>query len=607
MHFGFRREIVLVGGLAWLLVAALGHAVAGEGQSGAGKVQLQLELSSASLARGSQAGLEVFAIVERGWHIQGPKPREKYLIPTELRLDVPPGISVGKVRFPPPDEAEFAFAPGKRLLVYEGKVGIATEIEVAPDFGQSRAAIRAVLRYQACNDRSCLPPATASAEIVVPVAAAAAEPELRPGGAEAVEGEVGQWFVRHGLGVTLLLVVLLGVGLNLTPCVYPLISVTVSFFGGQARGSPRRVAALAVAYVSGIAVTFSALGAMAGLTGGLFGSALQKPLVLAALAAVLVALALSYFGLYHFQLPPPLARRLGSAPAGIAGALLMGLTMGLVAAPCVGPAVVGLLVFVGSRQDPLLGWALFFALATGLGLPYLGLAIAAGSLARLPRAGEWLAWVEHGFGVALLALAAYFISPLLPGRWGELSVPAVVAAGGIFLGFLDRAGGSLRGFRVVQRAAGMSLVVLAAWMGWPQAPQGRIRWQPYSQEAFAAARRAGFPVVLDFYAEWCLPCKEMEKTTFADPEVAREAEYFRTLRADLTEESEETDALARTFGVKGVPTAIFFSASGREVVRLLGFISRDEMLAAMRRARADGAAPPPPAASGAGPGTGSST
>jgi len=199
--------------------------------------------------------------------------------------------------------------------------------------------------------------------------------------------------------------------------------------------------------------------------------------------------------------------------------------------------------------------------------------------------------VEHGFGIGLLALAAHFLSPLLPGRWVDLAVPSVVGVGGIFLGFLDPAGGARRRFRTAQRVAGVSLVALAVWMGWPEPAQGKIHWQPYSEEAFAAARRAGSPVVLDFYAEWCLPCKEMEKTTFADPEVAREAEHFRTLRADLTQEGEETDSVARAFDVKGVPTAIFFDSNGREVARLVGFISRDEMLAAMRQARANGSAP----------------
>jgi len=391
MKFRSRYRISMAVTLAWLLaasrasVASLGAA---EPETSAGKVQLQMELSSPTLARGGQTGLEVFALIERGWHIQGPKPREKYLIPTELQLDLPAGVAAGEVRFPPPDEREFAFAPGKRLLVYEGKVGIATEIEVAPEFGAPQALIRALLRYQACSDRTCLSPATASAEVVVPVVTAAAGTGASLAAAAPARGDVGRWIARYGLGVALLLVAVLGVGLNLTPCVYPLISVTVGFFGTQARGSLARIAVLAVAYVMGIAVTFSALGVAAALTGGFFGSALQKPPVLVALAGVLVALALSSFGLYQFRLPAPLARRLGSAPAGVAGALLMGLTMGLVAAPCVGPVILGLLVFVGSRQDPLLGFALFFALAAGLGLPYLALAIAAGFLARLPRSGE---------------------------------------------------------------------------------------------------------------------------------------------------------------------------------------------------------------------------
>ncbi len=570
-----------------LVLSSPGTSVAAEG-----KVHLRLEFSSAALSRGGGTGLEVIAEIDRGWHVQAHQPSEKFLIPTELTVEAPPGIRLDPPRYPRPDTAEFAFASGKRLLVYEGKLGISTALYVPADWAGREARVAARLRYQACNDESCLPPMTAAVEQVVPVAseASAAEPEAREGARPAtpVEGvaDVGRWVGEYGYGVSFLLIALLGLGLNLTPCVYPLISVTVSFFGGQSHGSPRRVLGLALLYVGGIAITFSVIGVAAAFSGGIFGAALQKPPVLIGIAALLVILALSSFGLYQLQPPPSVMRLVGGSSRGALGALFMGLTMGVVAAPCVGPIVLGLIVFVGSRQDPILGFSMFFALSLGLGLPYVALAVGAGSLRSLPRSGEWLAWTEHLFGWILLALAAYFLTPVLPHAAGVFVLPAVIGIAGLVLGFVDPAGSRLRHFPVLKRAVGVLFLAIAVWAGVPRPVQSAIQWRVYSQEVLAAARHAGAPVVLDFAAQWCLPCKEMDHTTFADPRVAAAAESFHMVRVDLTDENDDTDALTDAYDVHGVPTTIILDASGREVKRMVGYVKTDEMLEAMRAAHA---------------------
>ena len=211
-----------------------------------------------------------------------------------------------------------------------------------------------------------------------------------------------------------------GLALNLTPCVYPVIPLTLSFFAGQAQGQNRRVFRLALVYVLGMATTYSALGVAAALSGRLFGSALQSPWVLGFVAVVLVALALSMFGLYDLRMPSALMQKAG-ARSGAAGAYAMGLLVGVVAAPCVGPFVLGLLAFVAARQQAGLGFLFFFVLSLGLGLPYLFLGAFSGSLARLPRAGMWMESVKKVFGWVLLAMAAYFLRPALPGRTGDWS------------------------------------------------------------------------------------------------------------------------------------------------------------------------------------------
>jgi thiol:disulfide interchange protein DsbD len=586
----FRRGLLVVlFAVATHTGLARGADTMGIGTVGGGKAVLHLELDSSEAVRGGQTGLEIFAEIERGWHINGHEPTDPFLIPTEVKFTPPPGISIDPLNYPRPDRKRFAFAKGKELLVYEGKVGITTALNVPADFVGSRARITAVMRYQACNDSTCLPPAAASAELLVPISETAAAPPAagRPplpagGGASGTGFDVGAWLARRGLVLTLLAVGLLGLGLNLTPCVYPLISTTVAYFGAQARHREGRVIILATMYVFGITLSFSVLGVAAALSGGVFGAALQRPAVLLFIAAVLIALALSSFGVYQLQPPSWLMRRVSGTGRGAGGALFMGATMGVVAAPCIGPVVLGLLVFVGSQRSILLGLALFFALGLGMGLPYLLLATAAGSLKALPRSGEWLVWMERLFGVMLLALAGYFITPLLPAFASRLLLPVLIGAGGLYLGFIDRSGHHLRYFRPLQRVTGVVALIAAVWLGMPQRAESSIRWQPFSGEGVESAHDAGRPVVIDFVADWCIPCHEMDQTTFADPKVRAEAERFEMFRADITQETDDNTELTDRYRVRGVPTIIVLDDAGTEVKRLAGYIGGEELLQVMR-------------------------
>jgi thiol:disulfide interchange protein DsbD len=267
----------------------------------------------------------------------------------------------------------------------------------------------------------------------------------------------------------------------------------------------------------------------------------------------------------------------------------MGLTMGLVAAPCIGPVVIGLLVYVGSERELSRGLLLFLSLGLGMGLPYVGLAAVAGSLGRLPRAGEWLAWVDRLFGVLLLGMALYFVSPLLSDAVVRAVVPVFVAGAGLYLGFLEPAGRSPRAFLLARRAAGSLVLVVALGLGLSAAkPGGGVHWEPLTPESLDTAIAASRPAVVEFSADWCLPCVEMKHSTFVDPDVTRQANQFSMLRADVTEGSELNDRLLEQFGVRGVPTIIFYDRAGVETDRAVGFVDAERFSSMMRRA----AAPP---------------
>ncbi len=402
-------------------------------------------------------------------------------------------------------------------------------------------------------------------------------------GASAAAGGSGNFvasvFARYGFLFGFMAVFLGGVALNLTPCVYPLIGVTIAYFGAES-GGPRKVVILALLYVLGIALMFSGLGVAVALSGGLFGAAMQNPWVLAMIAGMLFLLAGSSFGLYALQPPQWLMRRAGTARPGYAGALLMGLGMGVVAAPCIGPIVLGLLLMVQRSGSAVFGFALFFTLALGLGLPYVALALAAGSIRSLPRSGEWLGWIEQLFGFVLVGLGLYFLDPVAPDAIISRGLPFYAAAAGIFLGFVTPMGRSWRPFMAIRILIGVaaSVALIVMLLNLRARPAPMLIFAPFDETGLASARDAGRPVVIDFSADWCVPCREMEHTTFTSPEVIRAASGFVLMRANMTAKDKQNDALMRQFKVEGVPTTLFIDASGRVRERRVGYVGPAEFV-----------------------------
>lgn len=525
---------------------------------------------------------------------------------TSFSVEAGQGVDAGEPVFP---EAEQITDPFNGTLkeIYRGEKQFNIPLEVAADVEAGTQTIRLGIQYQGCSDTVCFLPKriTLSAALSVredldeaPAATEALKAtssfdrlksaSVTPGGDSAFERALAQ-----GTFWAFLFVFIGGILTSFTPCVYPLIPITVSLFG--ARGSTRRLGALTLSatYVLGIATMYSILGLAAAATGAVFGQFLTNRWIASAVAVVFIAFGASMLGAFEIQLPAAWQQRLArTGGKGYAGAFTMGLLGGIIAAPCTGPALGAVLVFVAGTQNLWLGFWLLFTFALGLGMLFLVLGTFAGAVSRLPKSGSWMEGVKSVFAVVLFAFALYFLKdafPVLKSLLADSAAHLVAAlfllAAGILLGGVHKTFRSPSARERAAKAAGVVLMSLGLWvaLGFFSAAPTDLpspEWIDSEEEGFRLARQEGKPVMMDFWADWCAACKELDRYTYSDPRVLKRLENFVSIKLDFSQPSEETQRLSEKYSLVGLPTVLFFDAEGRPLPekRLVGFVDAEAFL-----------------------------
>jgi thiol:disulfide interchange protein DsbD len=554
--------------------------------------------------------VEVLFKITPGYYLY----RERFSVASPEASLGAPVLPAGKVKF---DETF-----QKNLETYRGDLRVSVPVDKAP------ASFLLNVVSQGCADAGlCYPPMTSTAKVSlvafggdgsasVQVAAADAGALVLPAGAAisrasntGTAGSAGSWFDGSGVEGVLKsghfwLVVgaffVMGVALSFTPCVLPMLPILSSIIAGSAAPVSRgRALSLAASYSLGMALVYAGLGVAAGLAGEGLAARLQSPPVLTLFALALAVLALSMFDVYELRLPAALATRMTAhshrLPAGqAAGVFAMGAVSALIVSPCVSAPLAGALVFISQTRDVALGGTALFSLATGMSVPLMVVGGSAGEW--LPRSGAWMVSVKRAFGVLLFAVAIWIVQPVLP-------APAVLGIWGLLLlvaGFMLRPFDSHTHAHAamprtwLKQALGVTALVLGVTQFVGAASGGVDPLQPLSHLARGQGPRAeaprfqiirssaeldhllqspGRPVMLDFYADWCVSCKEMERYTFSDPTVARMMSNVLLLKADVTANNADDRELLKRFHLFGPPGTIFFDAQGRQIdgLRVIGF------------------------------------
>ncbi|MCK9396495.1 MAG: protein-disulfide reductase DsbD [Methylobacter sp.] len=522
----------------------------------------------------------------------------------QLELVSADGVTLGSYDIPrgTPEQDE-AFG---RVEIFHNELGFDLPLIRT---GLAAQTVTLQAKYQGCADRGvCYPPMSKKIDLPLPVALQPAAQELSE------QDQIVQSLHKDSFAVTLLSFFGFGLLLSLTPCIFPMIPILSGIIVGHGnRITTRRAFLLSLSYVIASALTYTVFGILAALFGSNLQTTFQQPWIIGLFSAVFVLLSLSMFGFYHLELPKSLQVKLHNSSeihrdGSLLGAAIMGSLSSLIVGPCVAAPLAGALIFIGQTGDAVLGGSALFVMGLGMGVPLLLLGASAGKL--LPKAGNWLNSTKAVFGVIMLAVAVWMLSRILPGNVIMMLWAMLLIFPAIYLNAIDPLPENSSGWRKLWKGLGLMMLAYGLLLligfslgnsnplkplqglgaGTAQAAEPGLSFERVASIAAletrikqAAANHQ--PVMLDFYADWCVSCKEMEAYTFADPRVKQALKGYVLLQADVTNNSDDDKALLAKFNLIGPPAILFFGLDNREKAasRVIGYQDAETFIKSLQR------------------------
>ncbi len=506
----------------------------------------------------------------------------------KLQILEPDGFQMSTPQLSPQTEWFDKFSKRKR----QGFVGTAilkAHLEAPSRFSHAVKNMKLELSYQACSDQFCLFPTVKKLEAPLQLRGTfekekefPASSTVTPSSPSFLSTQNFSQYLGDSLALGLVFVFLAGILTSFTPCIFPMIPITLAVLGNHSEQRTRlQNFLISLFYVFGIATTYSLLGLVAASSGTLFGASLGNPYVLSVMCVIFLTMALSMYGLFELQVPAFIRNKWGTGKnkGGYGGAYVTGLLAGVVASPCVGPVLVAILTFVATSQSRLLGFLYLFTYAMGLGMIFLVLGLSNQFIKLLPRSGMWMNIFKFFLGTLMLSAFYYYLNLLFPDRWFDFAFGlGLVAIASIYGAFLPSIGKTplqhlRKGLMLAVLITGFGYIILSAFDLRPYLQQKmisgaginelkKLNWQPYSEQALEDSAQDKKPVIIDFWAEWCAACHELEENTFSDLRVRALATNYTLLKFDATSDSPALKDLKKRYMIQGLPTIIFISKQG---------------------------------------------
>ncbi len=500
-------------------------------------------------------------------------------IQVKLLLSVPDHYHITKDLFSisPVNKGDFTV---NKIVLPVGKKNILGEVlggeipvKITISVNREMNVIPLEISYQACSDGEnamCFPPVSIQKNL---------DTIITENGKRTLEQRLSD-ALNSSILLALFIIFLGGIGASLTPCVYPVIPLTVAFIGARSSEKKLKGFVLSLFLVLGIATTYSFLGVLSAESHIAFGSMVQKPGFIIPIALIFIAMGLSMFGYYEIQLSSKINTRLQVRKKGLLGAYLMGMATGVLAAPCVGPIVVVLLTWIAKTGSPLLGFLYMFVFALGMGVLFVLIGTFTGLLSALPKSGNWMLWVKGVFGIIFIAVALWFLKPLLKGNIWYIAGLGVLP---LLLMILKK--------KWVNRKTGLVFLIifLAAFLVPTYYQKNEVPdYKTEISTGLTTAAENNRLLILDFYADWCAACKELDEYTWSNSDVRHAlGESADLLKLDFTVSSDIGAKIQQKYGVRGLPTVIILDGNGKELNRFSGFRKPAAFLSILNEAKKD--------------------